>query len=152
MDCSLSQIEVDALLAMEKCRVDDTNYTFPELGGSLKIPLKSKDEREEFLLDVSRGRIALKKHTFQIRTRLTCVLARVDIAGAPHRNPDGEEIACPHIHIHRHGADDKWAIPLPSEIFANPENAMQVLEDFMDFCNISEKPIILRDLLHEFQK
>ena len=68
MDSGLSQNEVDALLAIEKCRVDDTNYTFPGLGGCLKILLKSKDQREEFLLDVSRGRIALKKHTFQIRT------------------------------------------------------------------------------------
>ena len=152
MDCGLSQSEVDALLAMEKCRVDDTNHTFPGLGGSLKIPLKSKDQREEFLLDINRGRIALKKHTFQVRARQICVLARVDIAGAPHRNPDGEEIACPHIHIHRPGADDKWAIPLPPEIFANPENVMQVLEDFMDFCNISEKPIIQGTCLHEFQK
>lgn len=146
MDFGLSQSEVDTLLGMEKCRVDDTNYTFPGLGGFLKIPLKSKDQREEFLLDVSRGRIALKKHTFQIRTGLIYVLARVDIAGAPHRNPDGEEIACPHIHIYRPGADDKWASPLSPKFFADQENVERVLEDFMNFCNISKKPIIQWEL------
>jgi hypothetical protein len=111
----------------------------------LKIPLKSKDQHEEFILDISRGRIALKKSTFQIRTKLTIALARIDIAGAPHRNPDGKEIACPHIHRYRHGAGDKWAEPLP-QVFSDPENLLQVLEDFMDFCNFTKKPIIQREL------
>ena len=61
MDFGLSQSEVDALLRMEKCRVDDTTYHFPGLGESLKIPLKSKDHHEEFLLDICRGRIAIMK-------------------------------------------------------------------------------------------
>jgi hypothetical protein len=146
MDFGLSQSEVNTLLTMEKFRVDETKHLFPGLGGYLKIPLKSKDQREEFLLDISRGRIVLKKHTFQIRTGLIYVLARVDIAGAPHRNPDGEEIGCPHLHIYRPGADDKWAQPLPPEFFGDQENVAQVLEDFMNFCNISKKPFIQKDL------
>ena len=143
MDFGLSQSEAETLLFMEKCRIDDATYTFPGLGESLKILLKSKNQFEEFVLDINRGRIALRKNTFQIRTKQIYVLARIDIAGAPHRNPDGKEIACPHIHIYRQGADDKWAEPLPPK-FSDPENAWQVLEDFMDFCNISKKPIIYR--------
>jgi|SRR6267154_2586199 len=145
MDIGLSQSEADTLLSMEKYRLDDTRYTFPGLGGVLKIPLKSKDQREEFILDISRGRIALKKNTYQLRTKLIIILARVDIAGAPHRNPDGEEIPCPHIHIYRQGADDKWAERLPQN-FTDPGNAWQMLEDFMDFCNISKRPIIHKEL------
>ncbi|MFW9280162.1 DUF6978 family protein [Glaesserella parasuis] len=26
-------------------------------------------------------------------------MVRLDIEGPPHRNPDGEEIICPHIHL-----------------------------------------------------
>ena len=40
-DIGLTQADADALLAMEKHRVDDTAYDFPSLGGSLRIPLQS---------------------------------------------------------------------------------------------------------------
>ena len=40
--------------------------------------------REEFNLDITRGRIELKKNTFQLRAQRAIVLARIDIGGAPH--------------------------------------------------------------------
>lgn len=48
--------------------------------------------RENFLLDIRRGKIDLLKATNQNRARQTIVLVRLDLGGAPHRNPDGEEI------------------------------------------------------------
>lgn len=108
------QAEADELFKMKKYRIDDTHYEFPVLRGMLKIPLQSKDGREEFLFDINRRSIKLEKTTFQTRAKVSLILARVDIGGPPHRNPDGEEIACPHIHLYREGYDDKWAYPLPS--------------------------------------
>jgi hypothetical protein len=107
----------------------------------LAIPLYSRSLREEFTLDISRSTIKLSKNTFQNRTRVTIVLARLDIGGPPHRNPDDEELPGTHFHIYRHGWGDKWAYPLPEE-FTNPSDTTLTLDQFMDYCKIITKPII----------
>lgn len=146
MTILLTQQEADALLALEKyCVIGSNRFNFPSLGGALRIPLHSLDEREEFSLDITRGRILLEKNTFQTRARKTVILARLDIAGPPHRNPDGEEIVCPHLHLYREGYGDKWAIPLP-EMFRGTEDSIKLLDTFMDYCKIVNKPIIERGL------
>ena len=94
-DTNLAQTEADALFAMEKRRSDDTEWSYPDLGGHVTIPLVSIDRRESFLLDLRRGRIDLGKGTYQNRGRQIVALARLDFGGAPHRNPDGEEIGAP---------------------------------------------------------
>jgi len=57
----LTQAEADALIAMEKHRIDGRRYLFPYQDENLSIPLHSVDKREHFLLDISRGRIDLQK-------------------------------------------------------------------------------------------
>src|SRR4029077_1680202 len=109
----LTDLEADALVALEKYRVDNHRWTMPPLGGSLIVPLASANNKEEFLLDISRGRINLLKGKYQNRARQVVILRRLDFGGAPHRNPDDKEISCPHLHIYREGWGDKWAIPLP---------------------------------------
>ena len=86
---------------MEKHRIDDKTWLFCAPGDRLSIPLTSQDKREAFLLDVTRAQIKLTKATFQNRVRQAIVLMRLDIDGPPHRNPDGEEIPCPHLHVYR---------------------------------------------------
>lgn len=141
----LPQKDADLLLAMKKFRVDETLYKFPDLGGCVRIPLKSQDSREDFVLDIHRTSIQLKKNTFQTRARTSVILARIDVGGALHRNPDGEEIPCPHIHLYKEGFDDKWAFPLPTT-FSNPTDSWKTLEEFMKFCNIIQVPYIERGL------
>ncbi len=141
----LTQQEADALIAMDKVRISDERYLFPQLGGSLRIPLKSKDAREEFMLDITRGQINLKKNTFQNRARKAIVLVRVDIDGPPHCNPDDKIVDCPHIHTYREGFGDKWAVSLP-DFFSKPDDSWTTLEEFMKYCNISDKPNITREL------
>ena len=102
-DLNLTQAEADALLALEKHRVDEQRWTYPGMGGRIEVPLISASKREAFLLDASRGRIDLLRTKYQTRARQVVILARVDVAGAPHRNPDGEEIPCPHLHVYREG-------------------------------------------------
>ena len=145
-DANLTQMEADALIAMEKRRSDDTKWNYPDLGGYVTIPLVSIDRRESFLLDLRRGRIDLSKGTFQNRGRQVVVLARLDFGGAPHRNPDGEEVGSPHLHVYREGFVDKWAFPVSGDHFSNPYDAWQTLQDFMRYCNIVEPPMIRQGL------
>ena len=47
-DINLTQVEADALMALEKRRVNNEPYDFPMGGGSLILPLQSPDKREQF--------------------------------------------------------------------------------------------------------
>lgn len=145
-DLNLTQTEADALIAMEKHRVDDERYDFPMGGESLVLPLQSLDRREQFLLDLSRGRIDLMKLKLQNRARQVVVLVRLDFGGSPHRNPDDTEVPCPHLHVYREGYGDKWATPVPAHQFPRTDNMWGTLEDFMRYCNITEPPYIERGL------
>jgi hypothetical protein len=141
-DINLTQPEADALIAMQKHRTDDTRYSYPNLGGLISVPLRSPDKREQFILDVHRGRIDLLKVTHQNRARVVVVLVRLDLGGPTHRNPDGQDIPCPHLHIYREGFGDKWAVPVPGDRFSNTLDLWRALEDFMRYCNITRPPNI----------
>ena len=145
-DIHITQAEADALIAMDKHRIDDTDYSYPALGGSIRMPLQSADKREQFVLDVSRSQINLAKGTYQNRARSVVILARLDFGGAPHRNPDDAEIASPHLHVYREGYGDKWAVPIPASIFNNIADPWQTLFDFMKYVNVETIPNINRTL------
>jgi hypothetical protein len=145
-DVNLTQNEADLLLAMEKVATSSFEWEFPTMGMKIEIPLLSENKREKFLLDISRGTIDLKKVKYQNRTRQVIVLARVDLSGSTHRNPDSTEIPPGHIHKYREGYADKWAYPIPKDVFHNLEDQWEVLQDFMNYCNITEKPKIKKVL------
>ena len=145
-DLYLNQEEADALFKMEKIKKDNTEYVLPLLGGKTLIPLVSKNKKEEFLLDINRGRIVLSKNTFQNRARKIFPLCRIDINGPIHVNPDQQEVPTPHMHIYKEGYGDKWAYPLPVE-FNDLKNPIEFLDKFMDYCSIVEKPNIVSELL-----
>ncbi|MCD6500293.1 MAG: hypothetical protein J7M25_18510 [Deltaproteobacteria bacterium] len=145
-DINLTQAEADALMAMEKHRASEEHADFPMGGQSVVLPLQSADRREQFLLDLSRGRIDLIKVKMQNRGRQVFVLVRLDLGGAPHRNPDGEEIPVPHLHVYREGYGDKWAMPVPANRFHSLTDVWTTLDDFMRFCNITLPPHIERGL------
>ncbi len=132
--------EADQLIGLEKKRVDDSEWAF-DVGKRVAIPLTSMDGRVEFRLDISRAQIKLTKATFQNRVRQVVILMRLDLDGPPHRNPDGVEIPCPHLHIYREGYGDKWAWPAPMDRYANPSDMMASLDAFMRDCNIIEPPV-----------
>ena len=145
-EINLTQAEADALIAMEKRRASDERVDFPMGGESLVLPLQSADRREQFLLDLSRGRIDLLKVKMQNRGRQVVVLIRLDLGGAPHRNPDDTEIGAPHFHVYREGYGDKWAIAVPMERFRNVADVWTTLEDFLRYCNVTQPPQIDRGL------
>ena len=145
-EINLTQAEADALIAMEKRRASEERVDFPMGGQSVVLPLQSADRREQFLLDLSRGRIDLLKVKMQNRGRQVIVLVRLDLGGAPHRNPDDTEIGTPHLHVYREGYGDKWAIAVPPDRFRNVADVWTTLEDFMRYCNVTQPPQIERGL------
>jgi hypothetical protein len=144
-DMNITQAEADALIAMPKIRTSDEPWNYPSLGGAISVPLVSPDKRENFLLDIRKGRIDLSKGSYQNRSRQVIILVRIDFGGSVHRNPDGAEVQCPHLHLYREGYGDKWATPLPAD-FSDTVDAMNLLDAFMRYCNIIEPPIIQRGL------
>ena len=141
-DSNLTQLEADALIKMEKHRVDDRQWTYPDMGGSIHVPLTSADKREDFHLDITRGSIDFAKVTYHNRARVVIPLVRLDLGGAPHRNPDDTEVSSPHLHIYREGYGARWAVPVPAENFTNTSDLMQTLVEFMRYCNIVAAPDI----------
>ncbi|RYZ86032.1 MAG: hypothetical protein EOP04_14695 [Proteobacteria bacterium] len=145
----LKQADADHLIRIEKFSVNENFSTFPTFGGRLEIPLESYDGREKFLLDINRGNINLKKITHQTRYGQTHVLARLDIEGPNHRNPDGSEIGCPHLHIYKEGYGDKWAIEVPNGLVV-PDDIELTLKNFFEFCNIRKPPNIVMGFPNEY--
>ena len=144
-DIHLTQAEAEALITMEKHRVNEDRHNYPT-AGSVIIPLESPDRREQFLLDIHRGRIDLLKGKYQNRARQVIVLVRLDFGGAPHRNPDGEEIGSPHLHLYREGYGDKWAALVSTKDFSRITDLGATLDDFMRYCRVTLPPHIDRGL------
>jgi hypothetical protein len=71
IDISLTQVEADALIAMDKYCADTTNWTYPSPGGRLKVHLVSQDRREKFTLHVTRAQVKLTKVSYQTQTHQT---------------------------------------------------------------------------------
>ena len=142
MSINLTQADADALMAMPKRPADDEERNFPQPGDRVIIPLVSLDKREDFLLSVTRSQINIAKISHQNRARQVVVLMRLDVNGAPHRNPDGEEILGTHLYIYRENFGDKWAYPLPPGKFENLDDLHQTFDDFLAECNVVEPPRI----------
>jgi len=145
-EINLTQEAADALIRIEKHCVENQGWDFPIAGGSISVPLVSADRRENFFFDVARGSINLAKGSYQSRARQVVVLVGLDFGGQPHRNPDGEEVPSPHLHVYREGYADKWAMTIPREFFPTVEDLSHTLDDFMRYCNITQPPLIRRGL------
>ena len=145
-DINLTQDEADRLMAMEKRSVDARDWLFPAPGERVAIPLTSLDKRESFMLDVTRAQIKLTKATYQNRARAAIILLRLDQDGPPHRNPDGVEVPCPHLHSYREGYGDKWAVSAPVNRYPNTTDLFSTFEAFMEQCNVIEPPRIQKGL------
>jgi Family of unknown function (DUF6978) len=137
----LSQEDADRLIGLNKRRLDDNVWGFPDLGGSVSVPLISIDGSERFVLDLGRGRINLAKVTYQERYVIT-PLVRLDVEGPDHLNPDGVIVPCPHLHTYREGFGTRWAAAAPGDVFSDPADIRQTLYQFLGYCNVVDPPTI----------
>lgn len=143
----LTQAEGDALLALEKVAVTNGgDVDLPDLGGAIVLNFVSHNRREDFVLNYKQHTINLSKRNHHFRGRKVVGLARLDLDGPPHRNPDGQEIGARHLHLYKEGYGLKWAFEIPADRFTNLDDAFQTLEDFMRYCNIVQFPRIRRSL------
>lgn len=138
----LTQAEFTYLLAMEKLAAENVTYKYPDLGGTGTLPLDSVGREERFAVDIGRSHIKVSKVSCHKRVRASIGMLRVDLNGAPHRNPDGAEVPCPHIHLYREGYELRWAEALPRQSFRDGSDSMIVFDDLMTYCNVTRKPAI----------
>lgn len=144
----LTQEEAEKLLAMVKVLASQKDIKFPLPGEYLYLDAQSVDGRIKFIIDVNRkGRINVRKCTYQTRFQKTICLLRVDLDGPDHINPDGEIVPCPHIHIYREGYGSSWAYPLSLHIKTNPRDLATTLSDFLEYNNINTRP----QIIYQFQ-
>lgn len=144
----LPQAEADHLLALPK-HLDGTRPISFGLSEPFhdEYVLLSSDKREQFSLDLERGDRRRARLKFQTRARKIVVLARLDIAGRPHRNPPSapyrpnERFVGAHLHLFSEKFGDRVAF-LPEDVknFAVPVHLTDDnwLTAFLDFCNVVE--------------
>ena len=148
----LTQAEADQLLAMAKVFVDQSPIAVTQtLPMDLDRELISVDRREAFILTIERGRRRRARLKYQTRARRIIILARLDIDGAPHRNPDQSPyrpsawLARTHLHLYREGFEDRIAYELadvPGNVINGNGGAIALMEDFMRFCGVRSWPPI----------
>jgi len=143
----MTQSEADALLAMKKDLVDDKKIISFDAKQVIEFRMHGNEGREEFILNYTRYTINISRRNHHLRGRTVIGLARLDIDGPPHRNPDGEEIGPRHLHFYKEGYALKWARELPENQFPNLNNPDRTLEDFMKYFNVVNLPPIQFGLL-----
>ncbi len=141
----LTQDDAEKLMGVLKKIIDPQLFRFPDTGGA-ELDIVSKDERESFPTNINRGQKNPSKTSYNLRYKSpeNPVIYRLDINGSKHRNPDGQEIPCPHLHIYRENHEDTWAIPAPGDIARSTKPA-EALIDFLRFCNIMNTSAIAID-------
>jgi len=136
----LTQAEADQFMAMAKHFVRPPAAITIPLGADDTYELADPNDREKFLLDVWRGTIRLSKLKFQNRVRAAIVLVRLDVDGAPHTNPDGQQLPGTHLHLFREGYDDRWAFPIDVSQFTMLSDPGTTFQEFCGFCKIESPP------------
>ena len=74
------------------------------------------------------------------------MLARLDVDGTPHTNPDGKRLGGMHLHLYREGFEARWAYPLDPATF-DTTSAPFAFRDFCAYCRILQPPTLQESLL-----
>lgn len=136
----LAKAEADHFIQMAKHFVRPPAFITIPAGCDNTYEVAGPNDRDQFLLDVWRGRLRLTKLKFQNRVQTAIVLVRLDVDGAPHTNPDGGRLPGTHVHLFQEGYDDKWAYPIDPAIFSRLSDPAQTFHDFCAFCKIESPP------------
>lgn len=100
MDNKLTQQEADRLIDTLKQVINLDEIFVPSIGGQLNF-LVNDEKSKKYKVNISRGKIEVNKCTYQGRTDVDIPLIRIDVGeNCFHKNPNGEKIQGPHIHIY----------------------------------------------------
>jgi len=145
---AVTQEEADYLMQLDKKFVKDDPIVVGHFPFKVICELVSADGRERFHLDLWHSSLRLKKYTYQNRARVVIPLVRLDIGDTlEHTNPDEVHLCGSHIHLYREGCDDKFAFPLSSYPFSDPDDMITTLTEFASFCHIVNLPPVSGRLL-----
>ena len=135
------------LLRRDKWSEGGQRFDFPSPGGHVEFAVFSRAPREAFLMDIYRARIRASKCSFQMRpaSAPSVILARLDVDGGHHCNPDGSKLDGTHLHLYNERYGDREAWPVP-ETFTDTGDLPLTLDQFMDYCHVIVKPIFDRTL------
>ena len=143
----ITQQEFEQIMKFKKQFKESEQISLSNPWSKEIISLESNDT---FILDFSnRGPIELRKFKYNKRYRQSIILLRFESSGK-HTNPegtDGKVFEGPHIHIYKEGYDDKWAFPVSKIGIENIHSTKsQILVKFLEYCNVSNYPIIQDNL------
>ncbi|WP_332238926.1 DUF6978 family protein [Sporolactobacillus sp. KGMB 08714] len=119
------------------------NYILPDPGKRDQLDLISDDGKNEFKVDLNQGKIE-PKFTFQLRlNHANLILVRVDVGGPTHENPDHKKVQGPHIHIYKQykSREDRWAYPLPKNLFVLSDDYVLTFINFLEFVHVNKSGI-----------
>lgn len=136
---TLKQDTFDHLLSLEKTFDEDSVIS---LGSSWSKELVAIQTKDRFLLDYRRGKIEIRKYSFNKRVRTSVVMVRY-CSLKRHTNPDGISFDGAHFHIYQEGFDDKVAFPVQETLGINPDTSTreEILAAILKYCNINDPGI-----------
>jgi hypothetical protein len=138
----LSQADADGLLGMPK-RYSGASVVKFAPGADVRADMQGIPHPEErFMLDLWRGRRNVVKIKFQTRGRNIFVLARLDINGAPHVNPDGRLIEGTHLHLYTEEYGTRVARPVGPADFSDLSDLNSTFAEFCQMCSIVGPPVL----------
>jgi hypothetical protein len=137
---ALSQEAFEALLDLEK---EFSKRDTLDLASNWTRDIKSLTTKDIFQLDYRRGKIEIRKYSFNKRARTSVIMVRY-CSLKRHTNPDGTIFDGPHVHIYQEGFGDKIALKVEDVLNINPDAASKedVLVALMDYCNVKDLPVI----------
>ncbi len=138
---SLKQDTFDHLLSLKKV-FEDTGIV--SLGAAWSKDIVSLETKDRFILDYKRGKIEIRKYSFNKRVRTSVILVRY-CSLKRHTNPDGTTFDGAHFHLYQEGFDDKIAFPVKDTLGIDPNASSRedVLSAIFKFCNITDPGIQL---------
>ena len=146
----LSTEEAKHLLKMPKIADSQSPIDLSIVAGKQEVKLLSGDRQEQFRLTFENKGRHETKASYQIIWQDNIVLARLDLGGRGHKNPGGQKISVPHMHIYQAGAGDDWAYQvsaLPNGlVFKSPaqnDDLKAWLMEFFAFCNVQNAKHVL---------
>lgn len=136
---SLKQETFNHLLSLNKVFED---ASIVSLGSAWSKDISATETKDRFILDYKRGKIEVRKYSFNKRVRTSVVMVRY-CSLKRHTNPDGVSFNGAHFHIYQEGFDDKVAFPVQDTLGIDPDTSTRedILSAILQYCNISDPGI-----------